>query len=38
MLIKPNRKALDYKSWLYYNYFVFDFVNKMFAVSLFTDD
>lgn len=38
MLLKPNRKALDYPAWLYYDYFVTDFLNKLFAVSLLTDD
>lgn len=27
MLLKPNRKALKYETWLYYDYFVFDFIN-----------
>lgn len=38
LLVKPNRKALDYSTWLYYDYYVFDFLNKMFAVSLLNDD
>jgi hypothetical protein len=38
MLTKPNRKALKYEAWLYYDYYVYDFLNKMFAVSLLNDD
>jgi hypothetical protein len=38
MLLKPNRKALDYNTWLYYDYYVYEFLNKMFAVSLLNDD
>lgn len=38
LLVKPNRKALEYDTWLYYDYYVFDFLNKMFAVSLLNDD
>jgi hypothetical protein len=38
MLLKPNRKALDYPSWVFYDYFVFDFLNKAFAVSLLNDE
>jgi hypothetical protein len=26
MLLKPNRRALDYDAWLYYDYFVHDFL------------
>lgn len=38
MLLKPNRKALDYNTWLYYDYYVYEFLNKMFAVSLLNDE
>jgi|LauGreDrversion4_2_1035121.scaffolds.fasta_scaffold71638_2 hypothetical protein len=38
MLIKPNRKALDYDSWLFYDYFIIDFLNKMLATSLLKDE
>lgn len=38
MLLKPNRKALDYKAWLYYDYCVIDFLNKMFMMALINDD
>lgn len=38
LLLKPNRKALDYFTWLYYDYFVEDYLNKLFAVSLLNDD
>jgi hypothetical protein len=37
ILLKPNRRALDYDSWLYYDYFVNDFLQKVFAVSLLND-
>lgn len=37
MLLKPNRRALDYEAWLYYDYFVHDFLQKVFAVSLLSD-
>lgn len=37
MLLKPNRRALDYNAWLYYDYFVHDFLQKVFAVSLLND-
>jgi hypothetical protein len=32
MLIKTNRKALKY--WIYYDYYIYDYLNKMFAASL----
>jgi hypothetical protein len=38
MLLKPNRKALNFDTWVYYDYYVFDFLNKIFAVSLLNDD
>ena len=38
LLLKPNHKALEYTAWLYYDYFVTDFFNKLFAVSLLNDD
>lgn len=38
MLLKPNRKALDYEAWIFYDYFVHDFLNKAFAVSLLNDE
>lgn len=38
MLIKPNRKALRYDNWLYYDYFIFDYLNKMFAASMLKDE
>jgi hypothetical protein len=38
MLLKPNRKALDYEAWVFYDYFVHDFLNKAFAVSLLNDE
>lgn len=38
MLTKPDRKAINYNAWIYYDYFVFDFLNRMFAVSLLNDD
>lgn len=38
LLLKPNRKALDYTTWLYYDYCVIDFLNKMFTMSLINDD
>ena len=38
MLLKPNRKALDYETWLFYDYFVYFFLNKLFAVSLLNED
>ena len=37
MLLKPNRKALEYQAWKFYDYFVHDFLNKAFAVSLLND-
>jgi len=38
MLIKPNRKALQYTNWLYYDYYIFDYLSKMFAASLLKDE
>jgi hypothetical protein len=38
MLIKANRKALKYTNWLYYDYYIFDYLNKMFAASLLKDE
>jgi len=38
MLIKPNRKAMQYTNWLYYDYYIFDYLSKMFAVSLLKDE
>jgi hypothetical protein len=38
MLIKANRKALQYNNWLYYDYYIFDYLNKMFAASLLKDE
>lgn len=38
MLLKPNRKALNFENWVYYDYYVYDFLNKIFAVSLLNDD
>ena len=32
MLLKTNRKAFKY--WIYYDYYIYDFINKMFAASL----
>lgn len=38
MLLKPNRKALNYDAWLYYDFFVHDYLNKALAVSLLNDE
>ena len=38
MLLKPNRKALDYETWLFYDYFVYFFLKKLFAVSMLNED
>ena len=38
MLLKPNRKSLDYKAWRYFDYYVYDFLNKIFAVSMLNDN
>ena len=38
MLTKPDRNYYKNKGWMYYDYFVFDFLNKVFAVSLLDDE
>lgn len=38
MFLKPNRKAINYDTWLFYDYYVHDYLNKVFAVSLLNDE
>jgi len=38
MLMKPNRKQLEYEAWRYWDYYVYDYLSKTFAVSLLNDE
>jgi hypothetical protein len=38
MLFKPNRKVFEYNTWLYYDYYLHEFTNKLFAISLLNDE
>ncbi len=38
MLMKPNRKQLEYEAWQYWDYYVYDYLSKTFAVSLLNDE
>jgi len=37
MLLKPNRNFHDKEGWVYYEYYIHDFLNKLFAVSMLND-